>query len=104
MEIDQLIFKSVHKFYKKLTTTVDLEQEKRTVDLEGLKPRLTVLSRALTGLQNEVVTSEREGGWSGLKFYLPHKIAFCEQIEDNINFYIFRVLYLSVQQKMRINC
>jgi nitric oxide reductase NorD protein len=103
MEIDQLIFKSVHKFYKKLTTKVDLEQEKRTVDLESLKPRLTVLSRALTGLQNEVVTSEREGGWSGLKFYLPQKIAFCEKIEDNINFFIFRVLYLSVQQKNRIN-
>ncbi len=103
MEIDQLIFKSVHKFYKKLTTKVDLEQEKRTVNLESLKPRLTVLSRALTGLQNEAVTSEREGGWSGLKFYLPQKIAFCEKIEDNINFFIFRVLYLSVQQKLRIN-
>ncbi|MCB9360861.1 MAG: VWA domain-containing protein [Flavobacteriales bacterium] len=103
MEIDQLIFKRIHKFYKKLTVKVDLEQEKRTVNLEPLKPRLTILSRALTGLQNEVVTSEREGGWSGLKFYLPQNIAFCEKIEDNINFFIFRVLYLSVQQKERIN-
>lgn len=103
MEIDQLIFKSVHKFYKKLTTKVDLEVEKRTVHLEPLKPRLTVLSRALTGVQNEIITSEREGGWSGLKFYLPSKIAFCKTVEDNIDFYIFRVLYLSVQQKNRIN-
>ncbi|MGB0886720.1 MAG: nitric oxide reductase activation protein NorD [Vicingaceae bacterium] len=103
MEIDQLIFKKVHNYYKRLTTKVDENELKRTVQLNPLKPRLTILSRALTGLQNEVVTSEREGGWSGLKFYLPQNIAFCSTIEHNINFYIFRILYLSVQQKLTIN-
>ena len=103
MEIDQLIFKRIHKFYKKLTHKVDEELEVRTVYLEPLKPRLTILSRALSGYQNEIITSEREGGWSGLKFYLPKSIAFCSTIDQNINFYIFRVLYLSVQQKKRLN-
>ncbi|MBL4594655.1 MAG: NorD protein, partial [Flavobacteriales bacterium] len=103
MEVDQLIFKRLHKFYHKLTTKVDEEMENRTVYLEPLKPRLTILSRALTGCQNEIVTSEREGGWSGLKFYLPSSISFSEDLESNINFYIFRVLYLSIQQKMRLN-
>lgn len=103
MELDQVIFKRLHKFYKRVTTKVDEEETARTVYLDPLKPRLTILSRALTGLQNEIVTSEREGGWSGLKFYLPKTIAFSEDIETNINFYIFRVLYLSVQQKMRLN-
>jgi nitric oxide reductase NorD protein len=103
MEIDQLIFKRLHKFYKKFTTKVDEELESRTVYLEPLKPRLTILSRALTGYQNEIITSEREGGWSGLKFYLPMSISFFEDINNNINFYIFRVLYLSVQQKLRLN-
>ena len=86
-----------------MTTKVDEEESARTVFLEPLKPRLTILSCALSGLQNEIITSEREGGWSGLKFYLPKSISFSNDIETNINFLIFRVLYLSVQQKMRLN-
>lgn len=103
MEIDQLIFKGIYDFYKKLTVKVDEEVVQRTVFLEPLKPRLTILSRALTGKQNEIVTSEREGGWSGLTFYLPKSISFNSTIEDNVNYYLFRVLYISVQQKLNLN-
>lgn len=103
MEVDQVIFKKVHRFYKKLTTKIDENELKRTVYLEPLKPRLTILSRALTGNQNEIITSEREGGWSGLNFYLPPSISFNTKIDDNIDFYLFRVLYLSVQQKLELN-
>ncbi|MCB0380998.1 MAG: VWA domain-containing protein [Flavobacteriales bacterium] len=103
MEIDQVIFKRIYNFYKKITVKVDEEVEQRTVYLEPLKPRLTILARALSGFQNEVYTSEREGGWSGLSFYLPSNINFNEKLEDNVNFYLFRVLYLSVQQKLQLN-
>jgi nitric oxide reductase NorD protein len=103
MELDQLLFKRVHDFYKKITTKVDEGEVERMVLLEPLKPRLTILSRALSGLQNEIVTSEREGGWSGLKFYLPKSISFFENKETNSDFYVFRVLYLSVQQNLRLN-
>lgn len=103
MELDQVIFKKAHRFYKKLVTKIDEDELKRTVLLEPLKPRLTILSRALTGNQNEIITSEREGGWSGLNFYLPSSIAFNKTINDNIDFYLFRVLYLSVQQKLQLN-
>ncbi|PKP45251.1 MAG: NorD protein [Bacteroidetes bacterium HGW-Bacteroidetes-12] len=103
MEIDQVIFKRIYNFYKKITVKIDEEKLKRTVLLEPLKPRLTLLSRALTGLQNEIVTSEREGGWSGLTFYLPKSISFNPLLEDNVNYYLFRVLYLSVQQKLALN-
>jgi len=103
MEIDQLIFKRLHKFYKRITSKSDNNLIARTVQLSPIKPRLTILSRALTGFQNEIVTSEREGGWSGLKFYLPGSISFSESQESNLNFFVFRVLYLSVQQKLQIN-
>lgn len=103
MEINQVIFKRLHKFYSRITSKVDDELERRSVPLNPLKPRLTILSRALTGLQNEIITSEREGGWSGLKFYLPSSISFFENINTNVDFYVFRVLYLSTQQKMRLN-
>ncbi|NCP46411.1 MAG: hypothetical protein GW818_08335, partial [Flavobacteriales bacterium] len=52
MEIDQIIFKRIYNFYKKITVKIDEEELNRTVFLEPLKPRLTLLSRALTGLQN----------------------------------------------------
>lgn len=103
MEIDQIIFKRIYNFYKKITVKVDEEELNRSVFLEPLKPRLTLLSRALTGLQNEIVTSEREGGWSGLTFYFPKSISFNTSLEDNVNYYLFRVLYLSVQQKLALN-
>lgn len=103
MEIDQLIFKRIYNFYKKITVKVDEDELSRTAFLEPLKPRLTLLSRALTGMQNEIVTSEREGGWSGLTFYLPKSISFNTSVEDNVNYYLFRVLYLSVQQKLDLN-
>ncbi|HLU85333.1 MAG TPA: hypothetical protein VKZ45_07655, partial [Vicingaceae bacterium] len=95
MEIDQILFKRFYKFYKKFTEKVDEDEIARTVSLEPLKPRLTLLARALTGLQNEIITSEREGGWSGLNFYLPEKIAFNLTTEENVNFFLFRTLYLS---------
>lgn len=103
MELDQLLFKHIHDFYKKITVKVDEGVVKRTVFLEPLKPRLTILARALSGYQNEIYSSEREGGWSGLSFYLPTSIHFNENLEDNINYYLFRVLYLSVQQKLILN-
>jgi len=103
MELDQILFKRVYSFYKKVTQKVDTKTAERTVYLEPLKPRLTLLARALSGLQNEIVTSEREGGWSGFTFYLPSKIFFNQTIEENINYYLYRILYLSIQQKLNLN-
>lgn len=103
MEIDQIVFKRFYKFYKKFTSKVDEKELSRTVVLAPLKPRLTILARALTGLQNDIITSEREGGWSGLNFYLPEKIALNTTVEENVNFYLFRTLYLSVQQQLKLN-
>ncbi len=103
MELDQVLFKRVHDWYKKISSKNSDANKKGTVSLESLKPRLTILSRALTGFQNEIVTSEREGGWSGLKFFLPTAIYFSDSTEKNLNYYLFRVLYLSIQQKLMLN-
>lgn len=103
MEFDQLIFRRIYNYYAKKLSKRDPEREGRSVQLSDIKPRLTILARALTGIPNEILTSEREGGFSGSKFYLPKKIDFFSSIELNINFYVFRVLYLSVQQELRLN-
>ena len=103
MELDQLLFKRLYNWYNRVTHSNNDSEKEVAVELESLKPRLTILARALSGFQNEIVTSEREGGWSGLKFYLPKNIYFSNHKKDNIDFYLFRVLYLSVQQKLMLN-
>ncbi|MBD81021.1 MAG: NorD protein [Crocinitomicaceae bacterium] len=103
MEFDQLIFRRIYNYYAKKLSKSDPERESRAVHLSTIKPRLTILARALTGIPNEILTSEREGGFSGSKFYLPKKVDFFSSREQNLNFYVFRVLYLSVQQQQELN-
>lgn len=103
MELDQLFFKKLFNFYKRRTQKVDPELEARTILLEPLKPRLTILARALTGRPIDILSSEREGGWSGVKFFLPEKINLFAKAEDNLKFLFFRLLYLATQKELQLN-
>ena len=102
MDIEQLIFKRLIDFFKK-NTEVSQDELDRTVDLATLYPRLSLIARAVTGENIEVLGSEREGGWKDDIFFLPKKVSLFEDVEMNINFYLFRVFYLSVQKKLHYN-
>jgi nitric oxide reductase NorD protein len=73
------------------------------VDLETLRPKLTILSRAFTGRPIEIITAEREGGWKNNSFFLPESISLLPTVEGNVSFYLFRILYLSIQQNLNLN-
>ena len=73
------------------------------VHLVDLKPRLTILARAITGDSIEIYDAEREGGYKNNNFFLPSKISDFSSVEENISFYLFRVLYLSVQKNLQLN-
>jgi nitric oxide reductase NorD protein len=103
MEFDQILFKRFYKYYQKVRRKKDPELLERRVQLDDIKPRLTLLARALTGKPNEILTSEREGGFSGLRFYLPKQIDLFSSAKLNLEFYLFRTLYLSVQQSLLLN-
>lgn len=103
MELDQLFFKKLFNFYKRKRKKVDPLIQARTIELEYLKPRLTILARALTGRPIDILTAEREGGWSGSRFFLPEKMSIFAKAEDNLAFYIFRILYLSTQKQLQLN-
>ena len=75
----------------------------RTVTLTSIKPRLTILARALTGNPIEIFPAEREGGYKNNNFFLPISFAELSTKEDNLTFYLFRILYLSVQQRLNLN-
>ncbi len=102
MDIEQLIFKRLINFFKK-NKEESQEVIDRTVDLATLYPRLSLISRAITGENIEVIGSEREGGWKDDIFFLPKSISLFEDIDLNINFYLFRVFYLSIQKKAHYN-
>ena len=102
MEIDQLIFKRLFNYFKK-NKEIDKDVLERTVDLTTLHPRLSLIARAITGENIEVIGSEREGGWKDDVFFLPKTISLFKDIQLNINFYLFRVFYLSIQKKAHYN-
>ncbi len=102
MELDQLIFQKIFRFYKK-RKKVDPLIFARTVKLTDIKPKLTILARALTGKAIDVFAASRDGGWQNNIFYLPGSFAKLDTVEENIQFYIYRLCYLYVQQKLHFN-
>lgn len=101
-EIDEYL---VGKFFKHLKRTkkVDPDQIARTISLNEIKPRLTILARAITGKPIEIFPAEREGGFKNNNFFFPISFAEFPTLEENRNFYLFRILYLSVQQRLDLN-
>ena len=101
-EIDEYL---VGKFFKHLKSRkkISPEIEARTVTLANIKPRLTIMARALTGNPIEIFPAEREGGYKNNSFFLPISFAEFPTQEENLTFYHFRILYLSVQQRLNYN-
>jgi nitric oxide reductase NorD protein len=101
-EIDEYL---VGKFFKHLKKRkkINPEIEARTVFLNEIKSRLTILARALTGNPIEIFPAEREGGYKNNNFFLPISFAELSTLEENLTFYHFRILFLSVQQRLNYN-
>jgi len=102
MELDQLIFQKIFRFYNK-RKKVDPLVSARTVKLDDLKPKLTIIARALTGKPITILAASRDGGWQNNTFYLPASFDKLSSTEENLQFYIFRLCYLYVQQKLGFN-
>lgn len=101
-EIDEYL---VGKFFKHLKSRkkTNPEIEARTVLLSEIKSRVTILARAITGKPIEIFPAEREGGYKNNNFFLPISFAEFPTLEENLTFYHFRILYLSVQQRLNYN-
>ena len=102
MELDEIIYSKVLQFFKK-NKKVDVDLVNRTVHLEDIKPRLTILARAITGDVIEIFPAEREGGYKNNNFFLPISFGQFDTYEANLSFYFFRILYLTEQRKQNLN-
>ena len=101
-EPDEYLFAKLAYYFKrrKLKKQESIVNEILLIDL---KPRLTILARAITGESIEVFEAEREGGYKNNNFFLPGKFADFASVDENISFYLFRILYLSVQKNLNLN-
>lgn len=102
MDLDELLFGTVSKYFKKRNKNKIL-LDSNAVFLKDVKPRLTILARAITGKAIELFPAEREGGYKNNNFFLPIYFNEFASKEANLGFYFFRILFLSVQSELKIN-
>lgn len=101
-EPDEYIFGKFAKFLKRRKKNAQ-EANMSSVKLSDIKPRLTIFSRAVTGRPIEIFEAEREGGYKNDNLFLPSRFSEFTDTEQNLTFYLFRILYLSVQKNMGFN-
>jgi nitric oxide reductase NorD protein len=102
MALDEYLYGKIANFFKTKKKESVLEQEK-TVKLEDIKERLTIFARAVTGNPINIYTAEREGGYKNNNFFLPEYYSQFNTYQENLSFYLFRVLYLSIQKNKNLN-
>ncbi len=102
MALDEFIFGKFASFFKNKKKKARAAQN-QIVLLEDVKSRLTIFARAITGKPIDIYPATLEGGYSNTNFFLPEFIDFLPSFEKNASFYLFRILYLSFQEKMDIN-
>ncbi|RKE98158.1 nitric oxide reductase activation protein NorD [Ichthyenterobacterium magnum] len=101
-EPDEYIFTKFAFFFKKRRIAKQAELQ-HAINLNDIKPRLSIFARAITGESIEIFEAEREGGYRNNNFFLPSKFYDFQSEEENLSFYLFRVLYLSIQKSLDLN-
>lgn len=102
MALDEYLYGKIANYFKKRNKTSS-EIIERSIKLEDIKSRLTIFARAITGKPIEIYPAEREGGYKNNNFFLPASYSQFPTMEMNLSFYLFRILYLSVQKNLNFN-
>ncbi|WP_248574878.1 hypothetical protein [Flavobacterium sp. H122] len=102
MDLDEILFSSVAKYFKNRNKHKVLS-DKNAVFLKDIKSRITLLARAITGEPIEIFPAEREGGYKNNNFFLSVHFNGFESGDENFDFYKFRILFLSIQKELDIN-
>ena len=101
-EPDEYIFTKLAYYFKRRKKRKQ-ERLNHAVNLVDIKSRLNIFSKAITGQSIEIYDAQREGGYKNNNFFLPKTFAEFPTVEENVSFYLFRVLYLSVQKNLNLN-
>lgn len=103
MDLDELIYHKFLKIIKKFKEKEDPKLKNITIELEHISGRLTLLARALTGVEISIFPAKKEGGLKDIYFLLPTRFNRYSNINLNIKYYLFRVVYLATQYKLKLN-
>lgn len=102
LDLDEWIFGKVARYLKRNRDKAGQSLVQK-VDLDQIKPRLTLLARAVSGESIDIFPAEREGGYKGRNFFLPASFSKFPTWDQNLEFYLFRVLYLHTQRELGFN-
>ena len=102
MALDEYLYGKIAGYFKK-RRKAQIEAAEHVVKLEDIKSRLTLFARAATGCPIDIYSAEREGGYKNDNFFLPKFFHAFPGYEENLSFYLFRVLYLSIQKNLHLN-
>jgi len=99
VDLSELLFKRMFKLFK----GQQLHKNPNSVILKDHLPRLTLIARALSGNPIDILPAENVGGWKGNVFFLPSVSSLFEGKDENFNFLLFRVIFLSKQKELGLN-
>ncbi len=102
MAFDEFLYGRISRYFR-LKKLNDQAANDRIVQLEKVVSRLTLMAKAVSGNPVEILPAEREGGYKNNVYFLPSQCNLFDDKALNLAFYYFRILYLSVQQKLNIN-
>ncbi len=102
MSFDEYLFGLFSNYLKKRKKK-SITNNSETVYLDDIKGRLTILADAVTGHPVKIFPAEREGGYKNNNFFLPARYGEMPTLKQNLNFYLFRTLYLSIQKALNLN-
>ncbi|WP_034258800.1 nitric oxide reductase activation protein NorD [Altibacter lentus] len=101
-EPDEFLFSKVANFLKN-RKKIAREANLHAVELMLIKPRLTLIARAVSGAAIEIYPAEYEGGYKNSNFFLPTRFDRFPLEAENTAFYLYRVLYLAIQKSLNFN-
>ncbi|MEI1278537.1 VWA domain-containing protein [Leptospira venezuelensis] len=98
---EEFVFKKTYNTVREIfSPEKDQFLHNKIAKLSELKPRLSILAKSLTGENIEIFPAEREGGFQDQIYFLPQSYFHGPDINSNIQFYIFRILYISEQRRL----
>lgn len=102
LDLDEFVFGKAVKFLK-WRREGNKELLEKVATLDEIKSKLTLIARAISGQAIEIFPAEKEGGYKDLNFFLPIRFSEFPKREDNLKFYLFRVVYLCCQKELDLN-
>lgn len=98
---EEFVFKKTFNTVREIfSSEKDPHLKANIVKLSEIKPRLSILAKSLTGENIEILPAEKEGGFQDQIYFLPQSYSHGPDTFSNLQFYIFRILYISQQRKL----